>query len=580
MADPKRVDSGGGVNAVADLLALFGGKQQTTQNTADISGLQALQGELGGQDFSGLLASIFQQAAGQTPGLQARMSNAVGARTGGNGAVNAALQKLLQDTTIKAQGQLVQQQMANQQLRGDVAGKIAQGTSGSKTDSGINMKNAATGLGGLQAIGTALKSDLGKKATSGIGSLLGFGGDSAASVGSTASGAGELGSGAFSSIGDGSSVGSLFNFGDLGGAAASGGLFDGAFTAADTASTASDVASSTDSSWLGGAWNGVTDFFGFADGGLIGRDGEKITKAQMEDSPGMADGGAVGVRTGGGRRSSVPTYNPDKVIQSRAEQGRTGISPMQIPTIESLMGAASGEGNSSSDAASNFSLGPVSNAQANNQAVNAFMQALVTQNPLSLAKSLASIGMSQNAQMSALNEAPDPLDAMVAFLQNNVLSPDQASQMGSPALTAAANALSVQNNTDAMTALMSITDAYGTAVSDGDAGLGSTEGSGNDGGNDGAGYGDSGDGGDGSSGGGGGDGGSGDGGAGGDGGGDGGSGASFKNGGDLKGPGTGTSDSIPIRASKGEYIVPADVVEKMGVDFFDGLREAMHKFVK
>lgn len=50
----------------------------------------------------------------------------------------------------------------------------------------------------------------------------------------------------------------------------------------------------------------------------------------------------------------------------------------------------------------------------------------------------------------------------------------------------------------------------------------------------------------------------------------------FASGGEVDGPGTGTSDSIVARLSDGEYVVPADVVEMLGVEFFDGLRDAFH----
>lgn len=63
----------------------------------------------------------------------------------------------------------------------------------------------------------------------------------------------------------------------------------------------------------------------------------------------------------------------------------------------------------------------------------------------------------------------------------------------------------------------------------------------------------------------------------------------FANGGQIVGPGTGTSDSIPavvadtgepIKVSNQEYIVPADVVAKLGKEFFDDLLRALHKPVK
>ena len=44
-----------------------------------------------------------------------------------------------------------------------------------------------------------------------------------------------------------------------------------------------------------------------------------------------------------------------------------------------------------------------------------------------------------------------------------------------------------------------------------------------------------------------------------------------RSGGKVVGPGTGTSDSIPIRVSAGEYVIPAKIVQAKGKDFFDSL---------
>jgi hypothetical protein len=44
-------------------------------------------------------------------------------------------------------------------------------------------------------------------------------------------------------------------------------------------------------------------------------------------------------------------------------------------------------------------------------------------------------------------------------------------------------------------------------------------------------------------------------------------------GGPVVGPGTERSDSIPIRVSKGEFVIPAHVVRAKGVDFFNSLLE-------
>ena len=57
-------------------------------------------------------------------------------------------------------------------------------------------------------------------------------------------------------------------------------------------------------------------------------------------------------------------------------------------------------------------------------------------------------------------------------------------------------------------------------------------------------------------------------------------------GGKVVGPGTGTSDSVravnadngqPIRVSNGEYVIPEDVVKKMGTAYFDKLLQKHHK---
>jgi hypothetical protein len=45
-------------------------------------------------------------------------------------------------------------------------------------------------------------------------------------------------------------------------------------------------------------------------------------------------------------------------------------------------------------------------------------------------------------------------------------------------------------------------------------------------------------------------------------------------GGKIEGPGTGRSDSVPIRASAGEYVIPEHVVRAKGTEFFDKLLSA------
>lgn len=50
----------------------------------------------------------------------------------------------------------------------------------------------------------------------------------------------------------------------------------------------------------------------------------------------------------------------------------------------------------------------------------------------------------------------------------------------------------------------------------------------------------------------------------------------FAKGGVVQGPGTGTSDSVPAMLSKGEFVLPADTVRKVGAHNLEALRKATH----
>lgn len=646
MADPKRVDSGGGLAGVADLLKLFGGTQQSTQNTANIGALQGVLGQLQGVDPTAQLASVMQTLAGQTPGLQSRYANAVGARSGNNGALQGGLERLLSDATVKAQQNIATQQLQNLATQGQVAGSIAQATGGQKTSGGTNMAKAATGLGALQAVGSVMNSDLFKKGKGAVTGLLsGFGGGDNPAL-TSASSVPELSS--------------LFDFSvpDLGG----GGITDfaGSFGAGDVGSSLGDVSDFYGSSGGdsgAGLWDSVTDFFGFADGGLVGRDGSRTDNRQVrirkydeaeeaatssaqaasqpkkeeddEDLAAMrranakrnpktgrplddydrkskmvdqkmgirfADGGPVSVRSGGGRRSSAPTYDPVQVIASLAQQGRGVLNPQQMLGGMGAAGSDPQLGDATGSDPSPVSLGSgvLGQAVAQNQqdVVSAFAQAMLGQmgvpglgkSPMGLAQTMLGAGMQEQGMLNAINSAEDPIAALA--IANSWLPAEAAMGLGSNSLASAANAVSTATGMDPMDALMSVTDSFGTgmgsqgggmgigtnsdpaggffgtdaggtgATSD-DGGLGATAGSGNSGGDDGAGS----SGGEGSS-----------------GDGSGSSGDGYRNGGAIDGPGSGTSDSIHAMVSDGEYIIPADVVEKMGVEFFDHLRDSFHSY--
>lgn len=131
--------------------ALFGGTTQTV-SPGNINPLQQVLAQLQGQDFNALLESIFQQAAGQIPGLQAAYGNSMGARSGGNSAVQAALNELLKQTTLAGQQQIASQQAQNFQTQGQVAANIAQATRGTQTTQGADLGGIAKNLLLLQGL--------------------------------------------------------------------------------------------------------------------------------------------------------------------------------------------------------------------------------------------------------------------------------------------------------------------------------------------------------------------------------------------------------------------------------------------
>jgi hypothetical protein len=152
--------AGGLVNNIAGILQLLGGTQTTqTGNPGDTAALRATLGQLQGADYQAMLQAIFQQAGGQIPGIQQAMGNAIGARSGGNSAVAAALQKLLQQTTIAGQEQIAKQQLANQQTQVQAGQAIAQATKGTQTtqQTGTNLGQGLTTAAKLTAGATALQ---------------------------------------------------------------------------------------------------------------------------------------------------------------------------------------------------------------------------------------------------------------------------------------------------------------------------------------------------------------------------------------------------------------------------------------
>jgi hypothetical protein len=164
----KLPTGGGGITDAINLANFIGGQrtnQTTTLSPADISGLQALQTELQGADYSALLESIFNQARGAVPGISAGYGRTMG-RTYGNAQMQAALAELLKQTTLTAQKQIAEQRNQNQQIQANVAANIANATRGTtQTTTGKTANPLGTPVGALlllQTLNSLGKNDQGQ----------------------------------------------------------------------------------------------------------------------------------------------------------------------------------------------------------------------------------------------------------------------------------------------------------------------------------------------------------------------------------------------------------------------------------
>lgn len=549
MADAKRVDSNsGGLQGVASLLDLLGGQKSSSKTTSDTSALSGILGNLQGTDYEKVLSSIFQQAGGQIPGLTAGLSNSIGARTGGNSAVSTALGKLLESTVMKAADRTAQLQQNNQQLQIQAANGIAQGNKSTSTTSGTNTGKAAQNLAILQLGSKLLNSDTGKgllsKGKGLFDSVFNQDSSTGADLSSGLNASFDQAPAQFSDAGFNFGGNSDVGFGSLADAGGAAGGFGDLFS-----SGGGDVVGDAAGSAAGDVAGSFVDYGDFfADGGLVGRDntpvqypmgGKTKQPTAQEGSPqAYADGGIV--RSGGGRRSSAPTYSP---LQSQAnaavQSPRAELNPRREVTLGPLsdFNLESGPGQTSSPAAIG-SIDPAQSVAVGNAVGNAVGAA-------TMGAVIGPIGMAAVNATSSLTGISPPQSAL------------------SQAISAIAEALGIggsgvnpdgtSSTSPTATGTSSVADAANADTSDaGNAGTGDGTTS----------AGDSGD--------------SGTGGAGAGGVGAGDSGTGYRSGGTVSGPGTGTSDSVPANLSKGEYVIPADVVQNLGVRFFDELKNHFH----
>lgn len=179
---PIQLGSGNQLQAIAQLLpTLFGSTQTASGNPGDTTALQQLITQLQGADYNKTLETIFQQAGGQIPGLQAAFSNAVGARSGSNSAVQAALSKLMMETTLAGQKQVADQQLNNQQIQASAGNSIAQATKNTtQTQKQSGVMPQLTALLGLVQ---AAKMATGSKDIDELGRKFGLGGSAGRDAG-------------------------------------------------------------------------------------------------------------------------------------------------------------------------------------------------------------------------------------------------------------------------------------------------------------------------------------------------------------------------------------------------------------
>ena len=577
MADAKRVAPTDGLGALTNLLGMFGQKSSSS-SSANTAPLEQILAQLqGGTDPTKLLESIFQQASANIPRLQAAYGNAIGARSGGNSAVQGQLNELLKATTLAGQQQVMQQQQNNQNMQLGAAGKIADSTRRTTTTQGPNTAPLGKAIAALQGYNQLSKLyDKGKNALGGL-SALGAGGAGADALSSADSNIfsnflGDTGGGFFSPASEvtGSGLTDIFS-------STAGDIFEtGSGWLGDAVSGGGDFLS--DAIDTGGDWlSDIGSWFGFADGGLVGRDGQRM---KQDSIAGYADGGIV--RSGGGRRSSAPTYTKTAPTRSTAVQGPGGKKGMRDENTGGMSeqgfgGVAQGlNGNFGTFDATNYysqfdnGVGSGSTATGIPDIALSLAGSLIGVNPLVMfaLKQLNKYANNNDPTNPGGKNATNGADAMsdaAAKGQQNQGFGDRANQgqnQGSNQLNFSSELFS-RGNTNSLDNLTD--ELFGDGGSDmgfGNFDFGSAAGGDFGGGFDmGAGFGDFGGGGGGGSGGGGGGGGSSffiD--------------AAFNKGGEVPGPNV-DADVVNARLTPGEYVIRKDVVDALGSDFFDSLNK-------
>ena len=561
--------------ALSSLITTLGGTKTTT-NAGNTEVLNSAVEGMKGINYEGLLQSIFQKAAGEIPGIQRALGNAVGARSGGNSAVSAALQKLLQQTTVGAQGEIAQQQLANLNSQANAGASIAQATKGTTQQQGANTGKAAKALTLLSLLS---KTGLDKK----LSGLFGDSSSAAAGVSPLTSAYAPVAS-PWATQSDGGDITSASL------ATPMPQLFSGmAFGATGTSGAGEAPTLSAEDS---AAFDALTSTW---DSSPVDMSGFFTPSAPIEYTPSFeipssyipveefnfdfsvpeldwsfADGGRVTAATS--RRSANPSIvltEPGKTGANNSTPAPVASAPASAPAPRSparppmiLTEEFSNDGAGTGGTQGNAAAGTAATAATAGQVAGA-MLGMLGLGPIGTAVSAAT---SQNPTATAVNGVLGTVTnglTSVANLGFNAIGMNSIGQTVSGLMSPSVD-LSLSQATDPANNAVAASGVVGSPVAGpgavdvtdlGMLGLDApAEGAGSASGDDGSG-------------------GSGTSGAGmgGDG-----PGGGWKDGGPVNGKGTGTSDSININVSDGEYIVPDDVVEHLGESFFDRLLAAFH----
>jgi hypothetical protein len=493
---------------------------QTLKTTADLASLRDVYAKQAAGITPEMMTALFAEGSKKVPTLTNAYANAVGARSGNNSPLGLSIHDLQAQLTNDA-ARLNMQMLSDS---GKTAAQIADlSKSSTTTNTGSDStsidskktvdKDALKLLGGL-GIGTSVLDGLlgGNGVTGGVNDLFKL---------ITGSG----GSWLKDFFGSGTGSGSGPDFGDFTDWTDDSWL-DGAFDdfdfnmdwltdGLDFSSGAGDA-----SDWF----SGVTDLFGWADGGLV-------TKKK-----GYADGGST--TTGAGNQQQMMQRFQQLMVMARLKKmASTPAGKKALIAYFKKKQGAGGTPNGPTPDSPGAGTGQATGIAGNVGSVqgNSISSGMVNSALGMLGMALGIPGLSTIGNVTGISQG------IANAATGNVAAANQASVAAAMGLTPAEAA-----TPEGIAAAAAAVDSAPNIGEPGSLGIGSN-------GADGTGVG------------------GGPAGTGGDG-----PGGDYADGGEVDDDEEGIEDDIPIMVSQGEYVIPADVVRRKGTDFFDKLIEQQH----